>query len=122
MVLAMSEGIHGMQVTKVFGREEQEFERFRQKNQAVADQQQDIFRGVSRFSPTVGFITSLNVSVLMLYGGVLVTRSALSLGDLIVFAGLLQQFSGQVANLGQQACVASLQTLIQRLLGVDIDR
>ena len=99
MVLAMSEGIHGMQVTKVFGREEQEFERFRLKNQAVVDQQQNIFRGVSRFSPTVGFITSLNVSVLLLYGGTLVARDALSLGDLIVFAGLLQQFTGQVTSM-----------------------
>ncbi len=99
MVLAMSEGIHGMQVTKVFGREEQEFERFRAKNQAVVDQQQNIFRGVSRFSPTVGFITSLNVSVLLLYGGTLVARDTLSLGDLIVFAGLLQQFSGQVTSM-----------------------
>lgn len=99
MVLALSEGVHGIQVTKVFGREEPELERFRRKNRAVLDQQQRIFRRVSRFSPTVQFITHLNVSVLLLYGGSLVAKDALTLGDLIVFAGLLQQFSGQISSM-----------------------
>jgi ATP-binding cassette subfamily B protein len=99
MVLAMSEGIRGIEVTKVFGREAPEFERFRRKNAAILDQQQRIFRAVSRFSPTVQFISHLNVTVLLLYGGWLISRDALSLGDLIVFAGLLQQFSGQISSM-----------------------
>ena len=43
-------------------------------------------------------------SVLLAYGGILVIRNELSLGmGLIVFAGLLQQFSNQVANLANLA-------------------
>jgi ATP-binding cassette subfamily B protein len=37
--------------------------------------------------------------VLLAYGGRLVARGQLTLGDLVVFAGLLQQFGGQVSNL-----------------------
>jgi ATP-binding cassette subfamily B protein len=112
MVLAMSEGIHGIQVTKVFGREEQEFARFVDKNRKVRDQQQRIFVNVSRFSPTIQFITEINIAILLLYGGSLVARHALTLGELIVFAGLLQQFSSQVASMA-----GIINTLQQSLIG-----
>lgn len=98
MVLAMSEGIHGMPVIKVFGREKDELLRFEQKNRDVLEQQRDIFRRVSRFSPSLNLVSQANVAVLLLYGGSLVAKSTLSLGELIVFAGLLQQFSAQVSS------------------------
>ena len=66
MVLAMSEGVKGMRVTKTFGAEAQELERFRGKNRAVRDQQEQIFRRVSRFGPTVSFVTAINVAILLL--------------------------------------------------------
>ncbi|HEX3774189.1 MAG TPA: ABC transporter ATP-binding protein [Polyangiaceae bacterium] len=112
MVLAMSEGIHGIQVTKVFGREVHEYERFVEKNRAVRDQQQRIFVNVSRFSPAVQFITEVNIAVLLFYGGWLVAHRAMTLGDLIVFAGLLQQFSSQVASMA-----GIINTLQQSLIG-----
>jgi ATP-binding cassette subfamily B protein len=112
MVLAMSEGIHGIQVTKVFGREAEELRRFSAKNRAVLEQQQNIFRRVSRFGPTVQFITQVDVAVLLLYGGYLVSRATLTIGDLIVFAGLLQQFSGQISSMA-----GIINTLQQSLTG-----
>ena len=99
LVLAMSEGMHGIQVTKVFGREAHELSRFVDKNRAVLEQQRSIFRRVSRFTPTVGFVTHLDTAILLVYGGYLVAQHALTLGELIVFAGLLQQFSGQVSRM-----------------------
>ncbi len=112
MVLAMSEGIHGIQVTKVFGRETADYQRFVDKNRAVRDQQQRIFINVSRFSPAVQFITELNIGILLFYGGWLVAQHAMTLGDLIVFAGLLQQFSSQVASMA-----GIINTLQQSLIG-----
>src|SRR5690242_11667984 len=99
LVLALTEGIHGMLVLKVFGREGDELERFRERNRALREQQQDIFRRVSRYSPTINFLSQLNVAMLLTYGGSLVAKSVLSLGELIVFAGLLQQFSAQVSSM-----------------------
>ncbi len=112
MVLAMSEGIHGIQVTKVFGREAEDYQRFVAKNRAVRDQQQNIFVNVSRFTPAVQFITELNIGILLIYGGWLVAHRAMTLGDLIVFAGLLQQFSSQVASMA-----GIINTLQQSLIG-----
>ena len=89
MVLAMSEGVKGIRVTKTFGAEAQELERFRHHNRAVRDQQEQIFRRVSRFAPTVSFITAISIAILLGYGGALVARDAMTLGQLVVFAGLL---------------------------------
>src|SRR5206468_4059995 len=50
--------------------------------------------------PTIGYMAQINLVILLAYGGWLVTQDRLALGSgLVVFAGLLQQFSSQVANL-----------------------
>lgn len=112
MVLAMSEGVSGIQVTKVFGREQPELARFEAHNALVRDQQRAIFVKVSRFGPTIDYIAQANIGVLLLYGGYLVIHQAMSLGDLIVFAGLLQQFSAQVSSMA-----GIVNTLQQSLTG-----
>jgi ATP-binding cassette subfamily B protein len=112
MVLTMSEGIHGIQVTKVFGREPEELMRFEKKNRAVVDQQQDIFRLASNFSASVSFTSQINIAVVLGYGGWLVSRTRLSLGELIVFANVLAQFGAQIS-----AMARVVNTLSQSLAG-----
>jgi ATP-binding cassette subfamily B protein len=65
----------------------------------VLRQQHGIFWRMSLFSPAVGFLTRINMMVLLGYGGWLVMQGQLPLGTgLVVFAGLLEQYSGQVNN------------------------
>ncbi|MDX1947970.1 MAG: ABC transporter ATP-binding protein [Pirellulaceae bacterium] len=100
VILRLAESIQGVQVIKGFGREREEIARFAADNRAVQDQQQGIFWRVSIFGPTIGYMTQINLVILLAYGGWLVTQDKLALGSgLVVFAGLLQQFSSQVANL-----------------------
>jgi ATP-binding cassette subfamily B protein len=104
MVLTLAETVQGMQTIKGFAREREQFELFQSENHAVRDQQQSIFRRVSVFVPSIGFFTQVNIFVLLLYGGHLVINGTLPLGTgMIVFAGLLQQFSGQISNVAQIA-------------------
>ncbi len=99
MVQILAESIAGAQVTKAFGREAEARAKFDAANQACFDQQRGIFWRVSLFSPAVGFLTRINMMVLLGYGGWLVARGQLPLGaGLVVFVGLLEQFSGQVNN------------------------
>ncbi len=99
LVQLLAENISGAAVTKGFGREAEARARFDAANQACFDQQRDIFWRVSLFSPAVGFITRINMMVLLGYGGWLVVQGRLPLGlGLLTFAGLLEQFSGQVNN------------------------
>ncbi len=99
MVLRLSEGVLGVQVVKGFAREQVEIDRFREASGEVRDQMKWIFWRVSIYTPVVSFLTQFNLFVLLVYGGWLVMNNQLALGTgLVVFAGLLQQFSAQVTN------------------------
>ena len=99
MVQFLSESIQGIAVTKSFGREKEDRERFEKANNLVLTQQHTIFWQLSLFSPSIGFLTRINVMILLGYGGYMVTQGQLPFGaGLVVFAGLLEQFSGQVNN------------------------
>ena len=111
MVQTLAESIQGIAVTKGFGREEEDRARFNAANDRVLDQQQGIFDRVSLFSPAVGLLTRINMMVLLFYGGWLVIQGELALGaGLVVFVGLLEQYSGQVNN------VANLVNTVQQSL------
>jgi ATP-binding cassette, subfamily B, bacterial len=113
MVQYFAESIQGVAVVKGFGREDENREKFEAGNSAILTQQYNIFWLVSLFSPTAGFLTRINTIVLLGYGGMLVARGSLPLGaGLVVFAGLLDQFAGQVNNVA--AIVNSVQ---QSLIG-----
>jgi ATP-binding cassette, subfamily B, bacterial len=114
LVQHFTESIQGVPVIKAFGREEEDRAAFAARNDEVLRQQQGIFWRVSTFSPAIGFLTRVNLLVLLGYGGWLVIEGRLPLGaGLVVFAGLLEQFSGQVNQLAtivnsvQQSLVAS---------------
>jgi ABC-type multidrug transport system fused ATPase/permease subunit len=99
MVQTLTEGIQGIAVTKGFGREAEAQAKFDAANRACFEQQRGIFWRLSLFTPAVGFLTRINMMVLLGYGGWLVAHDQLPLGTgLVVFAGLLEQFSGQVNN------------------------
>ena len=111
MVQYLAESIQGIAVVKGFGREKENLERFEASNGAILTQQYNIFWWVSLFSPTAGFLTRINTTVLLGYGGWLVAHDRLPLGaGLVVFAGLLDQFAGQVNN------VASIVNSVQQSL------
>ncbi len=99
LVQHLAETVQGIGVVKAFGREDENRDRFVRANQAILAQQKNIFWQVSLYSPAVGFMTRINMMALLGYGGWLVIQNRLALGGgLIVFAGLLEQFSGQVNN------------------------
>jgi ATP-binding cassette subfamily B protein len=109
LVRVLSENVQGVQVVKGFSREADELDKFVEANRRVKEQKWTIFRRIAIFQPAMGFLTQLNMVVLLGYGGWLVARGELSLGaGLFVFANLLSQFANQV---GQVTNIAnSIQT------------
>ena len=102
-VLVLSENAQGVHVVKGFALQDSETKKFKEANDAVADQHRWIFQKVALFIPSVGLITAINLLVLLVYGGYLYANDpAFAFGSgLFVFAGLLTQFSSQVGNLAQ---------------------
>jgi ATP-binding cassette subfamily B protein len=100
LVLAFSESVRGMQTIKGFAAERHQLRRFEEANCQVSAQQHQIFRDVSLFTPATQLLSQLSLVILFGYGGWLYIQHRIPLGSgLVVFAGLLQQFNGQVANL-----------------------
>jgi ATP-binding cassette, subfamily B, bacterial len=99
LILTLSENVQGVQVVKGFGRQQQEIDKFVAANRAVMDQKKKIFWRLSMFQPIMGFLTQINMIVLLGYGGYLVVKGELALGaGLFVFVNLLQQFANQVSQ------------------------
>jgi ATP-binding cassette subfamily B protein len=99
MVLRLTENVQGAQVVKGFAREADQISRFEEANRAIKDQKEEIFWQISLFQPAMGFLTQINMIVLLAYGGYLVIEGQLRLGEgLFVFANLLQQFANQVGQ------------------------
>ncbi len=104
LVLGLSENIQGMSVIKGFAREGLEVEKFKAAGRRLTAQKNWIFWRATTYPQFIGFLTQFNLVVLIAYGGWLVIEGKLPLGTgMVVFAGLLQQFSGQVTNLANVA-------------------
>jgi ATP-binding cassette subfamily B protein len=104
LVLSFAESIQGINTIKGFALEGPAAARFAAENNQVARQREGIFQRVSIYSPTMDLLTQFNMLVLLGYGGVLAIHGEIALGTgLVVFAGLLQQFSSQVNTLATVA-------------------
>jgi ATP-binding cassette, subfamily B, bacterial len=100
LVELFSESVRGMQTVKGFAAEPHQIQAFESANKDVSAQQQRIFLHLSLFTPITQLLSQLSLVILFAYGGWLYVQGRIPLGSgLVVFAGLLQQFNGQVANI-----------------------
>lgn len=103
-IRVLSENAQGVHVVKGFASQDQEIDRFAVANDAVVEQKHRIIHHVSVFVPIISFIPQLNLVILLLYGSWIYVRDpAFTVGTLVVFSGLLQQFSAQIGNVAQLA-------------------
>ncbi|MEM9884171.1 MAG: ABC transporter ATP-binding protein [Planctomycetota bacterium] len=103
-VRVLAENTQGVHVVKGFARQDREIAKFAEANDAVVRQKRWVFQQVSTFVPIVTGLSQLNLVLLLLAGGfVYMHDPAFTLGTLVVFSGLLQQFSTQIGNIAQIA-------------------
>jgi len=104
LVLLFTESVRGMQTIKGFAAERHQLRRFEEANDQVSAQQKRIFLDLSLFTPATQLLSQSSLVILFAYGGWLYVQGQIPLGGgLVVFAGLLQQFNGQVANISNIA-------------------
>ena len=100
LVQLFTDGVRGMQTVKGFAAEAHQIRAFEAANRQVSEQQRRIFFDLSVFTPATQLLSQLSLVILFAYGGWLYVQGRIPLGTgLVVFAGLLQQFNGQVANI-----------------------
>jgi ATP-binding cassette subfamily B protein len=110
----LADAIPGIQVVKSFAQEKREINKFDKRNEQVFLRQIDAARYRSVYSPVLSFSTALGTLLIWGYGGYLaLVEKSLSVGDLVAFFYLLNQFYNpvlQISNFSdviQEAATAS---------------
>lgn len=116
----LNENISGMSVVQLFTREGWAFDRFDELNRDLLRANQGAVRAMSMFHPSVMVIRAATVAALFVVGGSFVLDQTLTLGTLVAFWQLVDQFFRPIQDLSEkynimQAAMASSER-VKRLL------
>ncbi len=116
----LQENVTGAQVVKAFAREPYEIERFDYANRRLYDTRLETFSEFARVFPTTNLLVTLGTIFILFFGGFMVLRGELTIGELVAFNAYLlimaqpaQQLTW-VVNMGGEA-VAGMQRIFEIL-------
>jgi ATP-binding cassette subfamily B protein len=93
--------LSGVRVVKAFAQEEQEEQRYRQRNDRMLQTRLQVSQAWGRFFPLISFAFSAGGLIIWYAGGRAVLEDQITLGVLISFTAYLGQFYGPLSNLTQ---------------------
>jgi subfamily B ATP-binding cassette protein MsbA len=116
----LQDNVSGIREIQAFVREEDQLDRYSERNLALMARNLMVARLFSFFRPAVGFLTSAGTALVLLYGGVLLSRGRLGAGDVVAFVMYCNLFYGPVMRLsmmwdGVQRAVASAERVFEVL-------
>ncbi|HKY52001.1 MAG TPA: ABC transporter ATP-binding protein [Candidatus Limnocylindria bacterium] len=108
----LNETLSGMAIVQLFTREKPTFRQFDVLNRDLLVANQGQVRAMSVFQPTVNFTRAVTSAALFMVGAFWIQRGELSLGTLVAFWQLLEQFFRPILDLSEkynimQAAMAS---------------
>lgn len=83
------ENISGNRVVKAFSREDYEIEKFEKENLNYKDRNLDTTKVIGKYMPVLEYLSSFLSIIMILVGGILVINKSMTLGDLVIFNGLI---------------------------------
>ena len=109
-----------MAIVQLFTRERQTFDQFDVLNRDLLQANQGQVRAMSVFQPTVNFTRAATSAALFVVGALWIQQSSLSLGTLVAFWQLLNQFFQPILDLSEkynimQAAMASSERVFRLL-------
>jgi ATP-binding cassette, subfamily B, multidrug efflux pump len=116
----LAETLSGMAIIQLFTREKQSFDQFDALNRDLLLANLGQVRAMSVFQPTVNFTRSVTAALLFVVGANWILDRQLSLGTLVAFWQLLQQFFQPILDLSEkynimQAAMASSERVFRLL-------
>jgi ATP-binding cassette subfamily B protein len=97
----LEQNLRGARVVKAFAQEDAEIRRFQIENERWFDLSAKAARLQSINGPLLNLIANIGTIFILWYGGQLVIRGALTLGELVAFTAYVAQLVGPVRTLGQ---------------------
>ena len=94
------ENISGIRVIKAFVQEENEIENFARLNQENFDINMALARVQAIFYPSISLISSISFLIAFIYGGNLVIKGTITLGDFVAFNGYLGIIIRPITSIG----------------------
>ena len=95
----LQENVSGVQVVRAFAREPHEIQRFSKHNRDQYDARIKVLRAFSRVMPTTHFLVSLGTILILWFGGRMVMRGTMSIGELVAFNSYLLLLANPVQQL-----------------------
>ena len=81
--------LSGNRVVKAFSREDYEIEKFNKENLNYKEKNMDTTKIIGKYMPVLEYLSSFLSIIMILVGGILVINKSMTLGDLVIFNGLL---------------------------------
>jgi ATP-binding cassette subfamily B protein len=100
LTAAMAENIAGVRVVQAFSREEENLTRFQQLHETHNELSLAAARVFHTYMPFLGFMSGLGTVIIIAYGGTLVLKSEITVGELAAFALYLGMFFGPIQTMG----------------------
>lgn len=96
----VQENLAGVRVVKAFAREEHEMQRFALQNERLRSKMLGLFRLYASNLPIFVIISAMGIVIVLWYGGTLVIRGDLTLGELVAFNTYLMMLMMPVRMVG----------------------
>ena len=97
----VQENLSGVRVVRAFGREKYEIDRFDEKNNGFANMWIRLGQLMSIYWAVGGFITGLQIIVVIVLGTIFTVRGSISLGDFMVFVSYNSALAWPIRSLGR---------------------
>jgi len=95
----LQENVTGVQVVRAFAREEYEIKKFRTINELLYNARVSVVFQWSRIMPTTNFLVALSTVLIVLFGGILVIRGEMTVGQVVAFNAYLLMLAGPTRQL-----------------------
>ena len=100
LTASLAENISGIRVVQAMGREDENLENFQDLASVYSARAYDVARIFHTYMPSLGLVSGVGIAIVLGYGGTLVLRHEISVGDLAAFILYVGMFFGPVQTMG----------------------
>lgn len=96
----VQENISGNRVVKAFAKEKYEISKFEERNKSYMDSNMDLAKVTQKYMPILNGLSNMFTVVMILVGGILIINDKLTMGELVMFNGLIWAINNPMNMVG----------------------
>jgi ATP-binding cassette subfamily B protein len=100
LTASLAENISGVRVVQAMGRETENLGKFQNLQVTYVARNYDVARIFHTYMPSLGLVSGIGIAIVLGYGGALVTRHQLPIGDLTAYILYVGMFFGPIQTMG----------------------